>query len=69
MVGKSTPSITIRADFDKLLSGDANTITLNDKNAIPSTHTAVNMVLFVDNLGGNGSGDVAGMFSVTTVEN
>jgi hypothetical protein len=69
MVGKSTPRITIRADFDKLLSGDANTITLNDKNAIPSTHTAVNMVLFVDNLGGNGSGDVAGMFSVTTVEN
>lgn len=27
------------------------------------------MVKFVDNLGGNGSSDVTGMFSVTSVEN
>ncbi|WP_348800341.1 MbnP family protein [Flavobacterium adhaerens] len=73
VVGNAAPKIKIKADFDKLLSGKANTITLSstgmNANATPSIHTAANMVLFVDNLGGNGSSDITGMFSVTAVEN
>jgi len=60
-VGPNAPRITIRADFDKLLSGAAETIELGRGNARPSIHTAVEMVKFVDNLGG--------MFSVESVEN
>src|SRR5690606_12782578 len=40
IVGRNTPKITINADFDKLLSGKTNTITLGDGNATPSVHTA-----------------------------
>ncbi|GLB52470.1 hypothetical protein NBRC110019_15100 [Neptunitalea chrysea] len=69
VVGSSAPTITIKADFDKLLSGQTNTITLGDNNATPSVHTAANMELFVDNLGGDGTNDVNGMFSVENVEN
>lgn len=68
-VGKSVPQINIRADFDKLLSGKTNTITLGASNAVPSIHSAVEMVKFVDNLGGNGSSDTAGMFTVESVSN
>ncbi|HBW82039.1 MAG TPA: hypothetical protein DEF78_20735 [Sphingobacterium sp.] len=68
-VGKSIPQINIRADFDKLLSGKTNTITLGANNASPSIHSAVEMVKFVDNLGGNGSSDTAGMFTVEGVSN
>ncbi|MFB5944204.1 MbnP family protein [Albibacterium profundi] len=73
-VGDHAPQITIKADFDKLLSGKVNTITLNsgngaDDNATPNIHTAVQMVKFLDNLGGNGTNDVTGMFSVENVEN
>lgn|SRR5690606_18228395 len=69
VVGKIAPKITIKADFDKLLSGKTNTITVGTGNATPSVHTAANMVLFVDNLGGDGSSDLTGMFSVENVEN
>lgn len=69
VVGDSAPVITIKADFAKLLSGASNTITLGEGNATPSIHTAANMVLFVDNLGGNGTSDIKGMFSVTGVQN
>ena len=69
VVGVNSPKITIKADFDKLLSGKSNTITLGEGNATPSTHTAANMVLFVDNLGGDGSSDITGMFSIDSVEN
>ncbi len=69
VVGRNASKITIKADFDKLLSGEANTITLGAANATPSVHTAANMVLFVDNIGGNGSDDKAGMFSIQSVEN
>ncbi|MBK1439883.1 hypothetical protein JHJ32_07805 [Parapedobacter sp. ISTM3] len=74
VVGQNAPRITVNADFDKLLSGKINTITLSsgtgmDDNATPSIHTADQMVKFVDNLGGNGSSDVTGMFSVDKVEN
>lgn len=73
-VGRTSPKITINADFDKLLSGKTNTITLSTgtgmgDNATPNIHTAVQMVKFVDNLGGNGSSDLSGMFSISKVEN
>ena len=38
-VGKSIPQINIRADFDKLLSGKTNTITLGANNATPVSYT------------------------------
>ena len=69
VVGKSAPKIVIKADFDKLLSGKVNTITLDADNATPNVHTANNMVKFVDNLGGNGTNDVTGLFSVSKVTN
>lgn len=69
IVGRNNPRININADFDKLLSGKVNTIELSDGNATPSTHTALNMMLFVDNLGGDGSSDITGMFSVGSVVN
>lgn len=74
IVGSSAPKINIKADFNKLLSGASNTITLStgtgmNDNATPNIHTAVQMVKFVDNLGGNGTNDISGMFSITSVEN
>ncbi|PJX27604.1 hypothetical protein CAP47_01865 [Psychroflexus sp. S27] len=74
IVGNSAPKITIKADFDKLLSGNSYTITLSsgsgmNDNATPNIHTAVEMEKFVDNLGGNSSNDFVGMFSVINVEN
>jgi len=69
IVGRISPKIIIKADFDKLLSGKINTITLGDGNATPSIHTAANMVKFIDNLGGNGTSDLSGMFSIINVEN
>jgi hypothetical protein len=68
-VGGSAPKIIIKADFDKLLSGRTNTIKLGTANATPSIHTAANMVQFVDNLGGNGTSDLSGIFSIFKVEN
>lgn len=73
VVGDKAPKIIIKADFDKLLSGKTNTITLitggMNGNATPNIHTAVQMTKFVDNLGGNGSEDISGMFSISGVEN
>jgi len=71
VVGKNAPKITINADFDKLLSGKSNTMTIVADNAsTPSYHSSMeNMVKFVDNLGGNGSSDISGMFSIESVEN
>ncbi|MGV0928685.1 MbnP family protein [Empedobacter sp. ULE_I145] len=68
-VGKNAPKIIIKADFDKLLSGKTTTIKLGTSNATPSIHTAANMVQFVDNLGGNGTSDLSGAFSILKVEN
>jgi hypothetical protein len=64
IVGKNSPKITIKADFHKLLSGNT-AITLStgtgmNNNATPNIHTAVQMIKFVDNLGGNGTSDTAG---------
>lgn len=67
-VGKDAPTIVIKADFDKLLSGKTNTIELGADNATPSIHTADGMVQFVDNLGGNGKNDVTGIFSIDSVK-
>jgi hypothetical protein len=74
VVGNKAPKIKINADFDKMLSGKINTITLSTgtgmgNNATPNIHTAAQMVKFVDNLGGNGSSDITGMFTVNSVEN
>lgn len=74
VVGSKAPKINIKADFDKLLSGASYTITLSTgtgmgDNATPNIHTAVQMVKFVDNIGGNGTTDNKGMFSVINVEN
>lgn len=74
IVGNKAPKIVIKADFDKLLSGKTHTITLStgtgdNDNATPNIHTAVQMLKFVDNLGGNGTNDISGMFSVSNVEN
>lgn len=74
VVGKSAPKVMIRADFDKLLSGKVHTITLSsgrgdEDNATPNVHTAVEMLKFVDNLGGNGKNDISGMFSIEAVNN
>lgn len=72
IVGSKASKVTIEADFDKLLSGNTE-ITLEPGNATtPNVHSGnkmENMVLFVDNLGGNGSSDLQGMFSVERVEN
>jgi len=74
LVGKGAPTIVVQADFNHLLSGKINTITLSsgngsDDNATPNVHTAVQMVKFVDNLGGNGTNDTSGMFSILEVKN
>lgn len=74
VVGNKAPKINIKADFNMLLSGKTNTITLSTgtgmmDNATPNIHTAAQMVKFVDNLGGNGSTDITGMFSISSVEN
>ncbi|MDO6761156.1 hypothetical protein Q4566_13170 [Tamlana sp. 2_MG-2023] len=68
-VGEHSPKIVIEADFDHLLSGKTNKILLDDSNATPSAHTSVSMSQYVDNIGGNGSSDITGMFSVSEVEN
>lgn len=74
VVGNKAAKIRIKADFDKLLSGKINTITLKtgngmNDNATPNVHTAKQMILFVDNLGGNGTVDLSGIFSIINVEN
>ena len=74
VVGNNAPTIKIKADFDKFLSGESNTITLVStaditNNATPSAHTATEMMKFVDNIGGNEGTDIKGMFSVESVEN
>ncbi len=68
-VGNAKPIIRIKADFDKLLSGKIYTIKLDEENAMPNVHTAVNMTKYVDNLGGNGTNDTTGMFSIMSVNN
>lgn len=73
-VGSNGPRVTIQADFDKLLSGKTHTLTLStgngpDDNATPNAHTAIQMLKFVDNMGGNGENDLSGMFSVQRIEN
>lgn len=70
LVGANSPKITIKADFDKLLSGKTKVI-LTSKNAItPSLHSSMDaMQVFVNNIGGEGKDDKTGMFSIERVEN
>lgn len=73
VVGAKSPKISIKADFDKLLSGKdkirLSTGTGSNDNATPNIHTADQMLRFVDNIGGDGSNDKTGMFSILGVEN
>ena len=71
-VGNDWPIVVIEADVDHLLSGHSHSIELSsgtgaDDNATPNKHSSVQMLRFVDNLGGNGSDDVQGMFSIQEV--
>lgn len=73
-VGSGIATIYIQADFDHLLSGNSHSIVLTtgtsmSDNATPNVHTAMQMLKFVDNLGGDGVIDRQGMFSVLRVEN
>lgn len=73
IVGKHAPKIVINADFDHLLSGKMHTINLSTgsggkDNATPNIHTAVQMMKFVENLGGDGNHEKEGMFSVLNIE-
>jgi len=74
VVGNSAPTISIKADFDYLLSGDSYTVTLVSteditNNATPSAHTATEMMKFVDNIGGESNTTSSGMFSIISIEN
>lgn len=69
LVVGNVAGLTIDADFDKLLSGLTHKIILGTENSSPSVHSADEMVKFVDNLGGDGSTDQSGMFSVGKLEN
>lgn len=62
VVGSNAPKINVKADFDKLLSGDTD-VTLTSGNAVtPSLHSTMDdMLRYVDNL--------KGMFSIESVEN
>ncbi|QVY64376.1 MbnP family protein [Polaribacter sp. Q13] len=75
MVGENSPTITIKADFNKVLSG-INTITLETPTegytagTFATKHVSPNvMVEYVDNMAGNGDTDIKGMFSIESVEN
>lgn len=70
VVGDAAPKITIQADFDKLLSGTTKVV-LNAENANgPGYHSGMgDMIIFVDNLGGNGSSEHSGMFSIKQIKN
>ncbi|AUC85689.1 hypothetical protein CW731_10500 [Polaribacter sp. ALD11] len=48
-VGSNSPKITIKVDFDYLLSG-ATDVVLGADNATPSMHTSNNMIVFVENI-------------------
>ena len=68
---KSTEIITIIADFDKLLNGTKKiTLTEDDPDnnpnhsAIPSTHSALQMVDFVNNMAGDNQTNTTGMFKI-----
>ena len=63
--------ITIIADFDKLLNGTKKiTLTEDDPDnnpnhsAIPSTHSALQMVDFVNNMAGDNQTNTTGMFKI-----
>lgn len=73
-MGLQAAELTIQADFDHLLSGQSHAIELSsgngaEDNATPNIHSAVQMLKFVDNLGGDGQQDRSGMFSIVKAEN
>lgn len=70
VVGGNHPEITIRADFDKLFSGN-NKIIIDEKyETAPQQHEGMEvMVTYVNNLGGDGKEDRVGMFAIEKVKN
>ena len=67
--------ITIIADFDKLLNGTKKiTLTEDDPDnnpnhsAIPSTHSALQMVDFVNNMAGDNQTNTTGMFKIAPLK-
>lgn len=71
-VGKTAPKVTIKADFDKLLSGDEKILITDvgfDQNATPSIHTADQMLRYVNNLVGKEDGSSTAItFSIGTIK-
>lgn len=70
VVGGIHPEITIKADFDKLFSGN-NKIIIDEKyETAPQQHEGMEvMVTYVNNLGGDGKEDRVGMFAIEKVKN
>ncbi len=70
VVGGNHPEITIKADFDKLFSGN-NKIIIDEKyETAPQQHEGMEvMVTYVNNLGGDGKEDRVGMFAIEKVKN
>ena len=60
IVGKTTPTISLKADWNYLLSGKEK-IELDANNAKPNVHHSQGMITFVDNL--------SEMFSIVNVQN
>ncbi|MDR3006633.1 MAG: hypothetical protein LBV59_01795 [Sphingobacterium sp.] len=70
VVGGNHPEITIKADFDKLFSGN-NKIIIDEKyETAPQQHEGMEvMVTYINNLGGDGKEDRVGMFAIEKVKN
>ncbi|WP_313266268.1 MbnP family protein [Sphingobacterium sp.] len=70
VVGGNHPEITIKADFDKLFSGNNKVIIDEKYETAPQQHEGMEaMVTYVNNLGGDGKEDRVGMFTIEKVKN
>lgn len=82
-VGDNAPTITVKADFDHLLSGTAEIKLTADEGqgsypganidglfySKPVIHTADQMLVLINNLGGDNENDTTGIFSIESIEN
>ena len=74
-ISNKDTEISIIADFDKLLNGIKKiTLTEDDPDnnpnhsATPSTHSALQMIDFVNNLAGDNQNNTVGMFKIATLK-
>ena len=74
-ISNKDTEISIIADFDKLLNGTKKiTLTEDDPDnnpnhsATPSTHSALQMIDFVNNLAGDNQNNTVGMFKIATLK-